>query len=63
MTDTSMLAAALGYARRDVRVLPLYEIRNGRCACGKADCISPGKHPRNSNGATGATMDEAQIRA
>jgi len=57
-----MLEAALRYAALGKRVLPLYEIQDGRCACGAEGCKSPGKHPRNHNGATGASKDEAQIR-
>jgi putative DNA primase/helicase len=57
-----MLDAALRYAARDICVLPLYEIKDGLCACGVEGCKSPGKHPRNDNGLTGASKDEAQIR-
>ncbi len=32
-----------------------------RCSCASAECRSPGKHPRNPNGASGATLDLEQI--
>ncbi|MFC1806388.1 hypothetical protein ACFL09_05340, partial [Planctomycetota bacterium] len=45
----SCLDAALGYASRAWRVLPLHSTRDsGRCTCGKPDCESPGKHPIGS---------------
>ncbi|HEV2125451.1 MAG TPA: hypothetical protein VGW38_22095, partial [Chloroflexota bacterium] len=29
------------------RMMPLYDVRNGRCTCHKgASCATPGKHPR-----------------
>ena len=34
---------------------------SGQCDCGKADCKSPGKHPRFKGGDRGATIDPAQI--
>lgn len=57
-----VLEAALRYAKRGWPVLPLHAVVNGQCTCGKADCSSPGKHPTNENGVSGATTDEAQIR-
>lgn len=62
-TKESMLSAALGYANRGWPVLPLHTVQNGRCTCGKADCSSPGKHPRTRNGLSDATTDEGQITA
>lgn len=55
------LAAALAYAARNWRVFPLHTARDGKCSCRADDCKSKGKHPRNSNGCTGATTDTAQI--
>lgn len=34
-----------------------------RCACSEPSCRSPGKHPLNHDGATGASLDPDQIRA
>jgi hypothetical protein len=33
-----------------------------RCSCGRADCTSPGKHPRTKTGVKDASRSEAQIR-
>ncbi len=60
---TLLLDAALGYARRGLPVLPLYGISGGQCACGRADCAAPGKHPRTPHGVREATTDEGTIRA
>jgi hypothetical protein len=57
-----MLEAALAYSRMRWRIFPCHSIVNGRCTCGKADCKSPGKHPRIKEGFRAATDDEATIR-
>lgn len=40
----------LDYAQRYIdagwAVLPLHGFVDGKCTCGKSDCVSPGKHPR-----------------
>jgi len=55
---------ALEYALKDLRVFPLHSIDEaGACTCGKADCGSPGKHPRTKNGVKDATTDVEQIAA
>jgi Bifunctional DNA primase/polymerase, N-terminal len=57
-----LLTAALGYASKGFRIFPLHSVDDhGHCSCGKQDCGSPGKHPRNYNGLKGATTDETQI--
>jgi hypothetical protein len=38
-------------------------MRGTMCACGRPQCVSPGKHPANQKGLTEATTDESQIRA
>jgi hypothetical protein len=51
-----------GLAARGWALFPCYEIRAGQCSCSKgADCDSPGKHPRVSNGVNAATSDDFQI--
>ena len=57
-----LLDAALKYALRGFRVLPLNSIRQGGCTCGDSDCRSPGKHPLTAHGATEASSDEMTIR-
>ena len=59
-----MINAAIEYARRGWPVLPLHTMNgDGRCTCGRADCDSPGKHPRTAHGVRDATTDEDSIRA
>lgn len=59
----SMLQAALELAAAGYKVFPCHTPRAaGHCSCARADCESPGKHPRNANGCTGATTDPNQIR-
>ncbi|MBL3684366.1 hypothetical protein F2981_12155 [Sinorhizobium meliloti] len=49
MGQMTALGTALAFAGKGFRVLPLWwpAEKNGKfvCACGKADCRSPGKHP------------------
>lgn len=59
--DTSMLAKALAYADRGWPVIPLHTPTPGGCSCGRAECGSPGKHPRTQNGLKEATADQNQI--
>jgi hypothetical protein len=58
------LDAALSYARRGLRVLPVHSINSdGICTCGDRRCESPGKHPRIREWHNRAITDEATIRA
>ncbi len=57
---TSRTQAALFYADKGFKVLPLNCIENGKCSCGK-NCTSPGKHPLTKNGLKDATGDKKQI--
>ena len=60
----SRKASALQCAAHGWRVVPLYRVENGNCACarGKA-CPHPGKHPRTLHGVKDATTDRKQIKA
>lgn len=60
--ENHLLTAALKYAARGWPVFPQHTPRNGRCSCGKPNCGSVGKHPRNTNGFNGATRDPEKIR-
>ncbi|HLL67506.1 MAG TPA: bifunctional DNA primase/polymerase [Micromonosporaceae bacterium] len=55
---TPLLAAALGYARAGIPVLPIHTpTPGGGCSCPDATCTSPGKHPRVRRGVHAATTD------
>lgn len=60
-TDNGFLTAALDYAAHGWPVIPLHRATRGKCSCGKADCSSPGKHPRTRNGLKDASTDPATI--
>jgi hypothetical protein len=54
---TELFAAALDYATRGWRIIPLYGVHDGRCRCMKGDCSSPGKHPLTVHGLREQTTD------
>jgi Bifunctional DNA primase/polymerase, N-terminal len=62
VTSSSLVEAALSYARRGWPVFPLHNPLNGGCSCGKSECQNVGKHPHTAHGLKDATTDEAQIR-
>lgn len=59
----ALLAAALDYAARGYRVLPLHSPTDGRCTCGNPACDRQGKHPRTPRGVLDASLDEGVIRS
>ena len=62
--DQTMMRAALAYAKMGLAVIPLHTPQgDGSCSCGKANCSSCGKHPRNRLGSREATQDPEQIMA
>ena len=61
--DTSLLDAALAYAKLGFAVFPVHNKRaDGSCSCNNTECKSIGKHPRTANGLKDATKDPALIR-
>ena len=58
----TMEDAALRYAQRRWRILPLHGIRNDCCTCGRDDCVKPGKHPHIWDWVNAATSDRRTIR-
>src|SRR5216683_2840862 len=66
ITQNLRLQAALEHARHGRAVLPVYWSTGGRCACGRADCHSPAKHPIPElvpHGVKQATTSRVVIRA
>lgn len=65
MTDN--YKAAKYYIGQGYPVIPLYTVKDGKCSCGKEECKSPGKHPRQnivdlSNGLKSASTDRKIIK-
>ena len=62
MSDNALLDAAVIYASRyNWAVFPLHHIVLGKCSCNRADCQSPGKHPRTAKGVLDATTEAKQL--
>lgn len=59
--ENHLLQAALGYAKRGWRVMPLHGISGGQCTCLKRGCGSAGKHPQTRHGRKDATNDQSTI--
>ena len=62
LTPNALLEAALDYAAKGWRVLPLHKPTLDGCSCGNRHCKSVGKHPRTARGLTDASADAATIR-
>src|ERR1700753_3377587 len=54
---TAPLHAALHYATQGWAVVPLHTPTGRGCSCRRAECGSPGKHPRTRHGVYDATRD------
>jgi len=55
-------AEARRLAERGWPVFPVHAVdSDGRCTCGRSDCVKPGKHPRTVNGLLDATTNPATI--
>ena len=63
MIPVALAHAALEYAARGWLVIPLHSPTAHGCSCGRAECESPGKHPRTAHGLKEASRDPATIRA
>ncbi len=59
--ENPLLNAALFYARKKLKVLPVHSVQDGRCSCGSPECESVGKHPRVKDWGNEATTDPKQI--
>jgi predicted P-loop ATPase len=59
--NSTMLDAALAYAKVGWFVFPLHSVRDRKCSCGRAECGNQGKHPRTMHGFKDATTDPAKI--
>src|SRR4051794_36381855 len=53
--------AALRYAQRGWKVLPLHSPTRAGCSCGDRDCLRPGKHPRTARGVHDASHRPEQV--
>jgi|GEM_PF-1150687 len=70
MSAKILLQAALDYAKRGWRVIPLHNLTaEGKCTCeewraenGRESCPTPGKHPRFAKWAERASTDPRRIR-
>ncbi len=62
MAEAVNIEAARGYARLGIPVFPVWWIKKGGCACGRADCEHPGKHPITASGFKDATTSPATVR-
>jgi Bifunctional DNA primase/polymerase, N-terminal/Primase C terminal 1 (PriCT-1) len=58
----ALVNAAVAYAARGWRTMPVHGIVAGCCTCGSPRCEHPGKHPRLKNWPTQATTDMDIIR-
>jgi len=58
MSESPMIKAALAYADKGFKIIPLHStFDDGSCTCGKTVCSSVGKHPRTQHGVKDASTD------
>jgi len=61
-TPSPLLLAAIGYADKGWKVLPLHTpSRDGTCSCMRPGCPDAGKHPRTEHGVRDATTELEKI--
>jgi hypothetical protein len=60
--SNTLLGAALQYAGRGWRVIPLHSPTSQGCSCGKHGCKCVGKHPRTPHGSKDASTEAVKIR-
>jgi hypothetical protein len=62
---SAVRSAVAEYVTRRWRVLPLHSLKASGvdlvCSCGRADCSSPGKHPRLQHGVLDASSDPLAV--
>ncbi len=62
-TSNPLRDAALNYAKKALKILPVHCIESGICSCGSPKCGSPGKHPRIKEWVDDATSEAEQIES
>lgn len=63
ISENRKLSAALDYAARGWRVIPVHDVVSGACSCQKGhNCGSAGKHPRIAKWQIDCTTDADKIR-
>jgi hypothetical protein len=60
--SSPLQSAALQYAAKGLRIIPLHNFIDGCCTCEKPGCGSPAKHPLTPNGVHAATTDQEIIQ-
>ena len=54
--------AAVFYTSLGWSILPLHNIKEGKCSCNSPSCRSPGKHPRVPHGVKDSSKDPEQVK-
>ena len=63
LTPSSLLLAAISYAAKGWKVLPLHTPgSDGTCSCMRSGCPYTGKHPRTEHGLLDATDNVEQVK-
>jgi hypothetical protein len=62
-SNSSKLESAMRHATRGWLICPSHNPTKNGCSCGKADCRSPGEHPRTPSGIQDATAGFTEVDA